>query len=311
MKKPPSVDLIQDIAIELGVSPSFVEKDWYAVQAIAIISSATIDDFTPIFSGGTSLSKGHGLIERFSEDIDFKLKAGTQKTRNQLKDFRKKIVCAVNEHEALNISNESIRSFDGSKQFSCDLSYPQQFELDQALRQTGLQLEMGYKPIALDAEVRPIASFVSQFTKQEPETSIPCVSPTETAADKFSALVWRILSRDRNDVWNSPKNDPTIIRHLHDLAALKPRVQDDSQFGTLTAKIYESDRGRGGIDQNLSLHDALDRVFETMARERELYQKEYQQFVNAMSYAPQERHIDYDRAHQSFQNLAENLTKLS
>lgn len=29
-------------------------------------------DIVPVFSGGTSLLKGYGLIKRFSEDIDFK-----------------------------------------------------------------------------------------------------------------------------------------------------------------------------------------------------------------------------------------------
>jgi hypothetical protein len=40
--------------------------------------------------------------------------------------------------------------------------------------------------------------------------------PVETAADKLSALAWRVHARDRA----SPEDDPTIIRHLHDLAAL-------------------------------------------------------------------------------------------
>ena len=35
---PPDVQLIQDIAIELGVDPAFVEKDWYAIQVLAAIS---------------------------------------------------------------------------------------------------------------------------------------------------------------------------------------------------------------------------------------------------------------------------------
>lgn len=50
-----------------------VEKDWYLVHAIRSISSLDHTGVTPIFSGGTSLSKGWGLIKRFSEDIDFKV----------------------------------------------------------------------------------------------------------------------------------------------------------------------------------------------------------------------------------------------
>src|SRR5690242_21934483 len=39
----------------------------------------------------------------------------------------------------------------------------------------------------------------------------------ETAADKLSALAWRVCARDRA----RPGDDPTIIRHLPDLAALE------------------------------------------------------------------------------------------
>ena len=58
-------------ATELGVEVSSIEKDWYACQALKAVSSIESDNFTIIFSGGTSLSKAHGLIQRFSEDGRF------------------------------------------------------------------------------------------------------------------------------------------------------------------------------------------------------------------------------------------------
>ena len=67
--KQPNKEIFQNIAIELGVSPSFIEKDWYAVQALQAISNYKNDKLLPVFSGGTNLSKAYELIERFSEDI--------------------------------------------------------------------------------------------------------------------------------------------------------------------------------------------------------------------------------------------------
>src|SRR3546814_2909704 len=61
------------VAGALAVDEAFVEKDWYIVQAISTLVACGTADITPIFSGGTALLKGHGLIRRFSEDIDFKL----------------------------------------------------------------------------------------------------------------------------------------------------------------------------------------------------------------------------------------------
>src|SRR3546814_10667729 len=61
------------VAGALAVDEAFVEKDWYIVQAISTLVACGTADITPIFSGGTALLKGHGLIRRFSEDFDFKL----------------------------------------------------------------------------------------------------------------------------------------------------------------------------------------------------------------------------------------------
>src|SRR3984957_16540260 len=51
-----------------GMRPAIIEKDYYVTEALRIISIAAGDKV--IFKGGTSLSKGWNLIQRFSEDID-------------------------------------------------------------------------------------------------------------------------------------------------------------------------------------------------------------------------------------------------
>jgi predicted nucleotidyltransferase component of viral defense system len=59
-------ELIEAIAAELAVDASLVEKDWYAIRIIAAISEVKHSTMRLVFSGGTSLSKGYGLIQRFS-----------------------------------------------------------------------------------------------------------------------------------------------------------------------------------------------------------------------------------------------------
>ena len=51
-----------------GLRDAFIEKDSYVTEALRIIAAAAGDKV--IFKGGTSLSKGWNLIQRFSEDID-------------------------------------------------------------------------------------------------------------------------------------------------------------------------------------------------------------------------------------------------
>jgi len=55
-----------------GLPPVAIEKDWWVVHTLSIIFSMECAPAL-IFKGGTSLSKGWNLIERFSEDIDLAL----------------------------------------------------------------------------------------------------------------------------------------------------------------------------------------------------------------------------------------------
>jgi hypothetical protein len=64
LREPPKKELFQDIAIEIGTHPAFVEKDWYVVQLLALIAHINKNlGFKMLFSGGTSLSKGYSLIK--------------------------------------------------------------------------------------------------------------------------------------------------------------------------------------------------------------------------------------------------------
>ena len=85
----PDPDVIEDIAAEMGISSAFVEKDWYAVQALKALAEHESDGFQAIFSGGTSLSKGYGLIQRFSEDLDFRCLALQSGSAGQMRKLRR------------------------------------------------------------------------------------------------------------------------------------------------------------------------------------------------------------------------------
>jgi hypothetical protein len=56
-----------DAAAErLSISPTALEKDYWVSQVVRVLSRDFAGDF--VFKGGTSLSKGYRLLERFSED---------------------------------------------------------------------------------------------------------------------------------------------------------------------------------------------------------------------------------------------------
>lgn len=83
-----------------GLRASFIEKDYYVTESLRAIADTAGDKV--IFKGGTSLSKGWNLIERFSEDIDlfldpaaFSPPLGTNAIDRHLKKLRDAIVTRV------------------------------------------------------------------------------------------------------------------------------------------------------------------------------------------------------------------------
>ena len=68
-------DQILDIRNESlsSLPPGIFEKDLLLTQALHHIASTDTDGVGLVFCGGTCLSKAHRLIERMSEDVDFKL----------------------------------------------------------------------------------------------------------------------------------------------------------------------------------------------------------------------------------------------
>ena len=64
-------DLFLSTSLRLGTPIQNVEKDFWVCWVLDLLfNGAGDDEHRLLFKGGTSLSKSHGLISRFSEDID-------------------------------------------------------------------------------------------------------------------------------------------------------------------------------------------------------------------------------------------------
>lgn len=63
---------ISEAEIESGIPSKAIEKDWWVTLVLKALFQGQYGKYM-VFKGGTSLSKGWGLISRFSEDIDIAL----------------------------------------------------------------------------------------------------------------------------------------------------------------------------------------------------------------------------------------------
>ncbi len=68
----------------LKIQQSFVEKDYWITLILSRLAKSKYVNES-VFKGGTSLSKGYNLIERFSEDVDIAIINDNGKTGNEIK----------------------------------------------------------------------------------------------------------------------------------------------------------------------------------------------------------------------------------
>jgi hypothetical protein len=153
-------------------SEQFVEKDYYVTEILRIIARRLGEQ--AMFKGGTSLSKGWGLIERFSEDIDLFVNPegfDPPPGKNKMDRILKELAEAVAEHPALTWLHEegqTIGGFGRQDLFGYETLFAELPGIRAAVR-----LEPGIGSGTFPTEEVPITSLVGQFL-------------SETAAAEFS-----------------------------------------------------------------------------------------------------------------------------
>jgi len=82
-----------------ALAEAVIEKDLLITEVLRSVVAVDSDGIQLVFCGGTCLSKAHGLIERMSEDIDFKLVLPQGLSRSArsrlLSQFKKRLAAAL------------------------------------------------------------------------------------------------------------------------------------------------------------------------------------------------------------------------
>jgi predicted nucleotidyltransferase component of viral defense system len=280
----PAPQELERIAGALGTDEALVEKDWHVVRALKVITDITPDG-SFVFTGGTCLSKAWGLIERFSEDVDFKV--NLPDSRPQRREHRKAIETALTRTGFTLTEPPIVR--DEGRFFAFCLDYSPAFPVTTGLR-PHLQIEVTARPSQLPPIKRPIQSFVAQARGMAPEVAaISCADPVETAAEKLSALAWRILSR------GDKEHDPSVIRHLHDLAALEARALATSGFSALVRAVVEVDNQRGNQERPKTTEALFQAMLDELTAQPH-WKVDYETFIRQVSYATADRAISFEMA---------------
>lgn len=305
MSMSPDRTTLEEVALEMGISEAFVEKDWFVTKIIEMLANNHYLDFTIVFTGGTSLSKAHKLIERFSEDIDFRVIAPSldglagSKQKKALSDFKHHIATLLGqEFYILRVDGR-----DGNRHIMIDLAYSTVCEPAQVLR-PHIKLELTLSALLLPSVNLPVSSFINEVARRPPEVSqIPCINPVENASDKLSALIWRIPSRIRGE----HDRQPDVVRHLHDLAKLSKQALTHPDFTVLLRQTVERDENRAEAVQGQSLSEKLSKMIAILEVDR-AYPSEYETFVHGMSYAKNDGVPSFNEALTAVKLIAEKVS---
>jgi len=292
------INIVNDYSQEFGIAPQFVEKDYYVVKVLSEISKINYPDLKIVFSGGTCLSKAYHKIQRFSEDIDFRVHSNRQFTRTEKKAFCNFILEKLNNKDDYHVIHESIKKGNENNFFSFEIEYEKLYE-GSNLR-PNIKAEFTFENLILPSTECEVSSFISKFINEE-SIKINCIHPIEVIANKFSALMWRVYIKDRTKPLHSKENDPTIVRHLHDIAALED-ILYTKELVELLQKSYETDKGRGGFDNNYTLQEFIKITLDKLTEDK-VYQKEYSDFVGSMSYAKDSEVITFEKALKNFEKI--------
>ena len=122
------------------------------------------------------------------------------------------------------------------------------------------------------------------------------INPVEIAADKLSALSWRLLDEEE-------RQDKTLIRHVHDLAALETLITPVKEFPNLVLQSIAGDQNRSGIPQEERLRGILTNL-QTSA-----WKEAYQAFVQDMSFARDDEIIPNEKALQGCERLIQLIDR--
>ncbi|MFH1321210.1 MAG: nucleotidyl transferase AbiEii/AbiGii toxin family protein [Bacteroidota bacterium] len=105
-------ETIRAASHQTGIEDEFIEKDYWITLVLSELAKSKYAEQT-VFKGGTSLSKGFGLINRFSEDVDIAIINDNNKSGNEIKTIirtiEKEMTIDLNELQVDGITSKGSR----------------------------------------------------------------------------------------------------------------------------------------------------------------------------------------------------------
>ena len=245
-------DLLRILENETGIQAGLIEKDYWIMHVLYGLKSRGYD-FE--LKGGTSLSKGYKIIERFSEDIDIHIKPPADQKVNENPKNEKPANVAARKNfydwlaEDINIDGiirvERDTDFDNTKSYSSGgirLYYDNLIDQIENIK-AGILLEAGFDRVTPNERLiisswtydRAVAQGVEILDNRAKD--IACYNPGYTFVEKLQTIATKF--RREQETGNISAN---FMRQYYDVYSLLAREDVQAFIGTSEYFAHKEER---------------------------------------------------------------------
>jgi len=238
--------IFSDATERVPTSANFIEKDFIVSATLDVLfgdDSRQADNL--VFKGGTSLSKGHHLIERFSEDIDLVIvrselgfagdndPMNPELSRKKREKLRRELIAEAGKHvqtkmrplleDTLGPFGATIETEEGSDDQTLLIAYPSAFEQKDKYVSEKVKLEVGARSATLPAAPLEIRPYVAEGLDIDlVATGVHTIAAERTFLDKVIIIHGRHCKlRDTGEIHNNANRES---RHYYDLAKMADSI---------------------------------------------------------------------------------------
>ncbi len=259
-------ELLAIVAEQRGIDPVLIEKDYWIMHCLWGLQALK---FTFELKGGTSLSKGFGIINRFSEDIDIRIAPPDDlqvKTgRNHDKPAHIESRRTYYEWVSKNINIPGIEAVERDTAFDDDkmrsagirLRYPNRAGPQLGIKD-GILLELGFddtapnRPVTISSWAYDAAINAGVAIYDNRATDVPCYLPTYTFVEKLQTVSTKYRLQKVKEAF--PAN---FMRHYYDIYCLLAVPEVQAFLGTTAYEARKRQRFRSGDELVAAKNPAL------------------------------------------------------
>ena len=290
-------DAINLAAYQTGMMAQAVEKDYYVSLILRRLAQRI--SFV-VFKGGTSLSKCHNVIRRFSEDIDITI--DSEITQGQKKRVKDTIVEIAAELGMVVTNLDETHSRRDYNRYI--IAYPTVLPIVNDAVQPAVLLETSFKTISFPTVELPVRSYIGTMMESEaPDLikdfelepfSMKVQGLDRTLADKIFAICDYYLQDSVSK----------HSRYLYDIHMLLPLVPMDAAFHKLMQEV-RNDRKASPVCVSAQDNIDIPTVLQQIITEN-VYRSDYNNLTMHLLEEP----IAYERVIDSLRQVAAQLQKI-